>query len=98
MPEFSLTPAQEAAVKHRGGPLLISAGAGSGKTRVLVERLLDRVVNEGLDIDSFLVITYTRAAAAELRSRILEALYERLALHPDSRHLRRQTALVYRPR
>ncbi len=96
MPEFSLTPAQEAAVKHRGGPLLISAGAGSGKTRVLVERLLDRVVNEGLDIDSFLVITYTRAAAAELRSRILEALYERLALHPDSRHLRRQTALVYR--
>ena len=96
MPEFNLTPAQEAAVKHRGGPLLISAGAGSGKTRVLVERLLDRVVNEGLDIDSFLVITYTRAAAAELKSRILEALYDRLALQPDSRQLRRQTALVYR--
>lgn len=96
MPEFKLTPAQLTAVKHRGGPLLISAGAGSGKTRVLVERLLDRVLTEGLDIDSFLVITYTRAAAAELKSRILEALYERLALEPNSRMLRRQTALVYR--
>ena len=63
---------------------------------MLVERLLDRGITEGLDIDSFLVITYTRAAAAELKSRILEALYERLALEPNSRMLRRQTALVYR--
>ena len=52
--------------------------AGSGKTRVLVERLLARVEGEGLDIDRFLVITYTKAAAAELRGRIVEELSARL--------------------
>ena len=61
---FSLTSEQQAAVDNRGGGLLVSAAAGSGKTRVLVERLLARVEGEGLDIDRFLVITYTKAAAA----------------------------------
>ena len=98
MADFQLTPAQAAAVNHRGGPLLISAGAGSGKTRVLVERLMDLVCGGEADIDRFLIITYTRAAAAELRSRILEALYARLAKDPGSRRLRRQTALVYQAR
>ena len=65
---FSLTTEQQAAVDNRGGGLLVSAAAGSGKTRVLVERLLARVTGEGLDIDRFLVITYTKAAAAELRA------------------------------
>jgi ATP-dependent helicase/nuclease subunit A len=96
MPEMKMTAAQEAAVRHRGGPLLIAAGAGSGKTRVLVERLLDRAATEGIDIDSFLVITYTRAAAAELRGRRFAALYKRLAAQPSNRALRRQVSLVYR--
>ena len=65
---FPLTPEQQDIVQDRGGELLVSAAAGSGKTRVLVERLLDRVTEEGLDIDRFLVITYTKAAAAELRT------------------------------
>ena len=64
---FQLTEQQHAAVFDRGGGMLVSAAAGSGKTRVLVERLLARV-EEGADIDRFLVITYTRAAAAELRA------------------------------
>ena len=76
---FSLTSEQQAAVDNRGGGLLVSAAAGSGKTRVLVERLLARVEGEGLDIDRFLVITYTKAAAAELRGRIVEELSARLA-------------------
>ena len=63
----TLTPEQRMAVEHRGGALLVSAAAGSGKTKVLVERLLSRI-EEGDDIDEFLVITYTRAAAAELRA------------------------------
>ena len=58
---FALTPDQAAVVNDRGGGLLVSAAAGSGKTRVLVERLLGRVQGEGLDIDRFLVITYTKA-------------------------------------
>ena len=64
------TTEQEAAVKDRGGGLLVAAAAGSGKTRVLVDRLLDRVVGEGHDVDEFLIITFTRAAAEELRGRI----------------------------
>ena len=94
MAEFPLTAAQRAAVEHRGSALLLAAGAGSGKTRVLVERLLDRICRDGLDIDEFLLITYTRAAAAELRSRIQEALTLRLRDDPQNRQLRRQTALV----
>ena len=93
---FSLTPEQAAVVQNRGGGLLVSAAAGSGKTRVLVERLLSRVQEEGLDIDRFLVITYTKAAAAELRGRIVEELSERLGQNPTDGHLRRQQTLVYK--
>ena len=94
---FPLTDEQRKIVDDRGGELLVSAAAGSGKTRVLVERLLDRVTREGRDIDRFLVITYTRAAAAELRGRIAQELAARLAENPGDRHLRRQATLVYPP-
>ena len=93
---FPLTEEQRRVVENRGGELLVSAAAGSGKTRVLVERLLQRVTEEGLNIDDFLVITYTRAAAAELRERVAQELTQRLAEQPGDRHLRRQTTLVYR--
>lgn len=93
---FELTEEQRAAVQDRGGCTLVSAAAGSGKTRVLVERLLDRVQREGADIDRFLVITYTNAAAAELRARIAAELNERQAAAPADHHLRRQTTLVYK--
>ena len=67
MPE--LTKQQQSAVEDRGGALLVSAAAGSGKTKVLVERLFRYVTVEGRNIDDFLIITYTRAAAAELRGK-----------------------------
>lgn len=94
-PEF--TPQQSTAIETRGSALLVSAAAGSGKTKVLVERLLRYISGgeDGCDITEFLIITYTRAAASELRSRILDEISERLALEPDNRHLRRQAALVY---
>jgi len=95
---FPLSEEQRRVVDDRGGQLLVSAAAGSGKTRVLVERLLDRVSNEGLDLTDFLVITYTKAAAAELRGRIAQELSARLAENPNDRHLRRQSALVYQAR
>ena len=91
---IELTAAQRRAVEDRGGPLLVSAAAGAGKTRVLVERLLE-CVRDGADVDRFLVITFTNAAAAELRSRILEELGKSLAQTPGDRHLRRQLTLVY---
>ncbi len=92
---IQLTDEQAAAVHNRGGEILVSAAAGSGKTRVLVERLLAKV-EEGRDLDRFLVITFTKAAALELRQKILDALHQRMAEHPGDRHLRRQTRLVYR--
>lgn len=98
MSGVNLTAEQLAAVTARGGNLLVSAAAGSGKTRVLVERLLSRVEDENdlCDVDEFLIITYTKAAAAEMRGRIIEELGRRLALRPTDRHLRRQMTLVYR--
>ncbi|MDE6108082.1 MAG: UvrD-helicase domain-containing protein, partial [Oscillospiraceae bacterium] len=92
---FNFTNEQSTAIKERGGQFLVSAAAGSGKTRVLVERLLRRVEEEHTDIDRFLIITYTRAAAAELRGRIAAALSQRLAEHPEDAFLRRQATLVY---
>jgi hypothetical protein len=69
-------PEQQAAIDARG-EVFVSAGAGTGKTAVLVRRFVDHVCDEGLDVESMLVITYTRKAAAELRSRIRRALVER---------------------
>ncbi len=93
-----LTDDQREAVYNRGGALLVAAAAGSGKTRVLVERLLERVCdpNEGCDIDDFLIITYTNAAAAELRGKIMAGINERLADDPSNRRLRRQQMLCHR--
>ena len=84
---FEFTPDQRAAIENRGGSLLVSAAAGSGKTRVLTERLVRYVTDpaDPVDIDRFLVITYTRAAAAELRGRIMEALARAAAERPDAR-------------
>ena len=92
---IELTREQRAAVENRGGDLLVSAAAGSGKTRVLVERLMG-YVERGEDIDRFLVITFTNAAAAELRDRIAAAIHARLAQKPENRHLRRNATLVYK--
>jgi len=98
MAEFKPTASQQAAIETRGCPVLVSAGAGSGKTRVLTERLMARITDarDPQDIDRFLIITYTRAAAGELRGRIAEELSRRLAQEPHNARLRRQSALIRR--
>jgi ATP-dependent helicase/nuclease subunit A len=75
-----LNPEQQAAVEARG-TVFVSAGAGTGKTKVLVERFARAVCREGLDVESILVITYTEKAAGELRSRIRARLVD--AARPD---------------
>ena len=92
------TDEQWAAVTAGGSRLLVSAAAGSGKTAVLVERIISRIADESrpLDVDAMLVATFTKAAAAEMKARIRSALEELLERRPDSRHLRRQLALLPR--
>ena len=95
MGELKLTEQQHAAVYDRGGSLLLSAAAGSGKTKVLVERVFSYLTQERCDVDDFLIITFTRAAAAELRARLAAELSARVAASPEDRHLRRQMFRVY---
>ena len=95
MAKLKLTEQQQAAVENRGGSLLVSAAAGSGKTKVLVERLFRYVTEDHCHIDDFLIITYTKAAAAELRSKIAAELSKRMAETPEDRHLRSQLLRVY---
>ncbi|MBQ3548702.1 MAG: helicase-exonuclease AddAB subunit AddA [Oscillospiraceae bacterium] len=95
MADVKLTPQQQSAVKNRGGSLLVSAAAGSGKTKVLVERLFGYMAEESRNVDDFLIITYTKAAAAELRGKIAVELSRRVAAQPDNHHLRRQLYRVY---
>ena len=92
-----LTPQQRQAVENRGGKLLVSAAAGSGKTKVLVDRLMSYLCDpvHPANIDDFLMITYTKAAASELRGKIAAKLAERVAEQPDNRHLQQQLQRLY---
>ena len=92
-----LTPQQHEAVHNRGGKLLVSAAAGSGKTKVLVDRLLTYITdpNDPADLDEFLIITYTKAAATELRGKIAAKLTERIAEEPENRHLQKQMQRLF---
>ena len=92
-----LTREQRMAVENRGGNLLVSAAAGSGKTKVLVDRLMLYLMDPAspCNIDDFLMITYTKAAASELRGKIAAKLSEHLAADPDNRHLQRQMQRLY---
>ena len=92
-----LTVEQRMAVENRGGKLLVSAAAGSGKTKVLVDRLMRYIMDpvSPSNIDDFLMITYTKAAAAELRGKIAAKLSEHLSGDPENRHLQRQMQRLY---
>lgn len=92
-----LTPQQHQAVNNRGGKLLVSAAAGSGKTKVLVDRLLCYLTDptDPANIDEFLIITYTKAAASELRGKIAAKLTERIAQDPENKHLQKQIQRLF---
>ena len=90
------TEKQQQVIDARNRNLLVSAAAGSGKTAVLVERII-QLISEGehpLDLDQLLVMTFTNAAAAEMRERIAAAIEKKLMEQPENRHLQVQAALV----
>lgn len=90
------TDEQWRAIYERGGNLLLSAAAGSGKTAVLVERVIRALLDtqEPLDVDRLLILTFTKAADGEMRKRIRHALEEELMKNPYSQHLRKQLLLL----
>ena len=77
MPQW--TEEQRRAIETRGRNILLSAAAGSGKTTVLVERVLRLVAEDGIDVDRMLVVTFTRAAASDMRAKLSRSLNERAA-------------------
>ena len=97
-PEIRFTPAQAAAIGARGGSLLVSAAAGSGKTRVLVERVVGLITDpeHPVEADSLLIMTFTNAAAAKLRADIATRLAAEVRAHPADVRLRRQQLLLQR--
>ena len=90
------TQEQQDVIDSRGGNLLVAAAAGSGKTAVLVERIIQMILNSDLkiDIDKLLVVTFTNAAASEMRERIGDAISKKLDENPEDEHLQDQLVLL----
>lgn len=96
MGETNWTEEQKKAIYTKGCNLLVAAGAGAGKTAVLVERIIQRITDASIncDIDSMLVVTFTNAAASEMRERIGDALSKVIDKDPDNKKLHRQLTLL----
>ncbi len=91
------TKPQQEVIDNRDSNLLVSAAAGSGKTAVLVEHIIKQVLDDEnpVDIDSLMVVTFTSAAAGEMRERILAAIEKAIEENPDNRHLQRQMSYIH---
>ena len=95
MPKW--TAQQKKVIETRNKNILVSAAAGSGKTAVLVERIIQEILDEeqGINVDKLLVVTFTNAAAGEMRERILKAIELELEKHPDNEHLQKQQSYIH---
>ena len=91
------TKEQQEVIRLRDRNILVSAAAGSGKTAVLVERILSKITDNThpADIDRLLIMTFTRAAAGEMKERISAVIEKALGEDPDNEHLQRQTTLLH---
>ena len=94
MGEVKWTNEQKQAIEEKESNILVAAAAGSGKTAVLVERIINRILNDKIDIDKLLVVTFTNAAASEMRERILDAIYKKIEEDPSNIELQRQITLL----
>ena len=85
---------QKQAIEKEGANILVSAAAGSGKTSVLVARIIIKVINEKIDIDKLLVCTFTNPAASEMKERLLNSIYEKIDENPYDENLQKQISLI----
>lgn len=85
---------QKSAIFSSNSNLLVAAGAGTGKTAVLVERILQKIINEEVDVDKLLVVTFTNAAASEMKERLSDSLSRLLESDYTSKNLQKQIALL----
>ena len=93
---MNFTEEQQEVIDARGCNVLVSAAAGSGKTAVLVERIIQLITDRNaVDIDHLLVVTFTRAAAAQMKERITQAIEKKLENDPENVHLQRQETLIH---
>ena len=93
---MDFTNEQKDAIYKKGSNILVAAAAGSGKTAVLVERIIQKILKDGIDIDKLLVVTFTNAAASEMRERVLDAIYKKLEEEPENPNLQKQLNLIGR--
>ena len=82
------------AIETKNRNILVAAAAGSGKTAVLVERIIQKIIKDKVDIDKLLVVTFTNAAASEIRERILDAINKKLEEEPSNENLQKQIILL----
>ena len=94
MSKVKWTSEQQDAIYEKNSNILVAAAAGSGKTAVLVERIINKIINEKIDIDKLLVVTFTNAAASEMRERVLDAIYKKLEEDSENENLQRQITLL----
>lgn len=94
MSKVKWTPEQQDAIYEKDSNILVAAAAGSGKTAVLVERIINKIIQEKIDIDKLLVVTFTNSAASEMRERVLNAIYKKLEENPEDANLQRQITLL----
>ena len=87
---------QRNAINSKTKDLLVSAAAGSGKTAVLVERIINLITEKKVDIDKLLVVTFTNAAASQMKEKIYKALIKKIEQGDVSDHIRRQLVLINR--
>ena len=94
---FTWTKEQKQVIELRDRDILVSAAAVSGKTAVLVERIIAKISDKThpVDIDRLLIVTFTNAAAGEMRERIAQAIQRKVEEEPDNTHLQRQMTLVH---
>ena len=93
----TFTKDQQKVIDLRNRNILVSAAAGSGKTAVLVERIITRLTKDTppIDVDQLLIVTFTEAAAAEMKERIRAAIENALEEDPENEHLQRQSSLIH---